>query len=146
MSDSIISMTYDDVDVQSRLERLQENVQDLTPAMEDIGEYGLLVTDRRFQTETDPDGKPWQKLSAFTVAKKKAEGKIAGILQRTGLMRSRVNYRASATSCIIGVNDVKAKKHQFGIGVPQRKFLGFSSEDKQEIIAILEDHIVGGQS
>jgi phage gpG-like protein len=56
-------------------------------------------------------------------------------------MRSRVNYKITPTSCTIGINDAKAYKHQFGIGVPQRKILGINEEDKQEILNIINDYL-----
>lgn len=142
MSDlPIFSIKYSDQDVCDRLVQLSQKIGDMTPAMQEIGEYCLTSVDARFQSETDIQGKPWQKLSPFTVNRKRAEGKIAKILQSTGLMRSRTAYTATSDRCIVHNNDVKAKKHHFGIGVPQRQFLGVSPEDKVEIVAILDDYL-----
>lgn len=141
MADPVFSMNYEDKAVQEALVRLLEKTDDLTPAMRDVGEYLLASVDLRFQQEIDPAGIPWKKLSPFTIRLKKAEGKILRILQRTGLMRSRVNYRVTRNSCTIGINDKKAYKHQFGIGVPKREILGINEEDKQEILAIVNDHL-----
>lgn len=57
------------------------------------------------------------------------------------MMRSSFRYRVTSNSCTVGTNDPKAVKHQLGIGVPQRKILGFNEEDKQEFLAIIEDNI-----
>jgi phage virion morphogenesis protein len=101
----------------------------------------LYSTDQHFVTETDPHGKRWQPLSPVTLQEKRAKGLILKILQSTGLMRSRVNYQVSGNQCIVGVNDEKAKKHQLGIGVPKREFIGVNADDRQEIISILDDYI-----
>lgn len=141
MSDPNFSIKYEDKAIQEALNRLLEKTSNLTPVMQEIGEYGIASVDMRFQMEVDPDNKPWKPLSIFTIRLKRAEGKILRILQRTGLMRSRVNYKITPTSCTIGINDAKAYKHQFGIGVPQRKIMGINQEDKEEILAIINDYL-----
>lgn len=141
MSDPIFSMKYEDKAIQEALNKLLEKTSNLTPVMQEIGEYGIASVDMRFQQEVDPDGKPWKPLSFYTIRLKRAEGKILRILQRTGLMRSRVNYKVTPTSCTIGINDAKAYKHQFGIGVPQRKILGINEDDKQEFLNIINDYL-----
>jgi phage virion morphogenesis protein len=141
MSDPVFSMSYDDKAIQQAFAELLAKTGDLTPAMQAIGEYGLISVDLRFQQEVDPDGRPWKPLSAYTIALKRAEGRILKILQRTGLMRSRVNYKVTRNSVTIGINDKKAYKHQFGVGVSQRKILGINEEDKQEILGIIRDYL-----
>ncbi|ATW59291.1 virion morphogenesis protein [Aphanizomenon phage vB_AphaS-CL131] len=141
MSDPSFSIKYEDKAIQEALTKLLSKTSNLTPVMQEIGEYGIASVDLRFQQEVDPDGRPWKPLSIFTIRLKRSEGKILRILQRTGLMRSRVNYKITPTSCTIGINDAKAYKHQFGIGVPQRKILGINEEDKQEILNIINDYL-----
>ena len=135
------SAQFEDKEIQNKFAQLQGLVNDLTPVMEEIGEYMILATDMRFEKEIDPSGKRWRRLSPFTLEMKRAEGKILKILQRTGLMRSRVNYQADSEKVVVGVNDLKAAKHQLGRGVPKREFLGVSEEDREEIINIIEDNI-----
>ncbi|PHJ75126.1 hypothetical protein VF10_00210 [Nostoc linckia z13] len=118
-----------------------EQTGNLRPALQEIGEYMLYSTDQHFVTETDPQGIPWKPLTPFTLREKRAKGRILKILQSTGLMRSRINYQVSDNQCVVGVNDEKAKKHQLGIGVDKREFLGVSTDDKQEIVSILDDYI-----
>lgn len=137
----VFSVTYSDEQVRDRIERLQRKIGDLTPAMKEVGELMLLSTDQRFENEIAPSGTPWQRLSPRTIALKQQQGRIMKILQSTGLMRSRTSYRALSDRCIVGNNDVKARKHNLGIGVPRREFLGVSEEDRIEIVAILDDYL-----
>ncbi|PHJ65047.1 hypothetical protein VF04_04505 [Nostoc linckia z7] len=141
MSDPIFSIKYSDKQVSDRFSRLMEQTGNLRPALQEIGEYMLYSTDQHFVTETDPQGIPWKPLTPFTLREKRAKGRILKILQSTGLMRSRINYQVSDNQCVVGVNDEKAKKHQLGIGVDKREFLGVSTDDKQEIVSILDDYI-----
>lgn len=135
------SAKFEDKELQETLKRLQEVVDDLEPTMQQIGEYLLIATDARFEKEISPDGRKWQPLSRMAIEEKKATGKILKILQRTGLMRSRIAYQTTKDSVTLGVNDEKAAKHQLGIGVPKREFIGISEQDRQEILLIIEDSI-----
>lgn len=142
MPDPTFSVKYTDREVRDGLIRLQQKVGDLTPAMQEVGEYCILATDQRFIQERDVQGRPWIPLSPVTIARKRAEGRITKILQSTGLMRSRTAYTATSDRCIIHNNDKKSARHQLGRGVPKREFLGVSAEDKTEIVAILDDYIL----
>lgn len=142
MADPIISVTYSDAEIRQRLQRLQRKVGDLTPAMKNIGEALILSTDDRFDKEIAPDGTPWKPNTAFTIAKKKALGRINKVLQSTGQMRASIAYQASRDRVVIGTNDRKAAKHQFGLeGLPKREFLGVSDDDRVEIVQIIEDFL-----
>ena len=137
----IFSIQYNDKQVSDRLSRILAQTGNLKPALREIGEYVLFATDQRFVTETDPQGNKWKPLTPFTLREKRAKGRILKILQSTGLLRSRVNYQVVGNQCIVGVNDEKAKKHQLGIGVTKREFMGVSTEDTAEIISILDEYI-----
>lgn len=142
MPDPVVSLTYRDTGIQSRLTLLKSRLGDLTPAMRDVGEFELYQHDQRFEKEVDFRGNPLQPLSRRTLDRKRAEGKILKILQRTGLMRSRTAYKVTPDSVTITNNDSKARKHQLGIGVPKREVFGINqAEDVPEIIAIIEDYL-----
>lgn len=137
----ILDFKYQDTEVIAKLTQLQKKTSDLTPAMRVIGEILVASTDERFEKEIDPDGNPWTPLSPYTLFLKKQEGRINKILQRTGLMRSRTNYQAYPDRVVVRNNDEKAAKHQLGIGVKQRRFLGISAEDRQEILDTISDYL-----
>jgi phage virion morphogenesis protein len=138
-----VDVVYQDEQIQQRLKILGARVRDLTPTMRAIGEYLVFATDNRFRTETDPEGKSWQKLSPKTVEQKRRQGRINKILQSTGVMRTKVNYQATAESVKIGINDRKAVYHQLGLGVPRREILGVSSDDRIAILNLVNDFIRG---
>lgn len=141
MSDPIIQLQYDDRAVRQRLTRLQAKVGDLTPAMRNIGEALVLSTDQRFEKEISPSGEPWKPNTPFTIAKKRAEGRILKVLQSTGRGRASVTYQASRDRVVVGTNVDYMRKHQVGDKVPKREWLGVSADDKVEIIAILDQFL-----
>jgi phage virion morphogenesis protein len=141
VSEPLFSLAYDDQKVTALLKKVKDKVGDPEPAFREIGEYMLLSTDENFEKETDPYGVPWIPNSPYTLARKRAAGRIEKVLQNTGIMRASVTYQASRDRVIIGTNDKKAAKHQLGIGVPQRQFLGIGKEDKAEIIKILATYL-----
>ncbi len=62
-------------------------------ALKEIGEYMLLATDERFITETAPDGTKWTPNTPYTIAQKKALGRIQKVLQSTGIARATITYQ-----------------------------------------------------
>lgn len=58
-----------------------------------MGEFLLMSTDTRWEQEIDPDGKPWQRNSAYTIRMKKAQGRLLKVLQATGVGRASINYQ-----------------------------------------------------
>lgn len=113
--------------------------------MAEIGEYLLIETDERFESETDPDGQPWEPLSPASLLsgfrkrsrrpafrkRRSPEGermptaaftryaankKILQELGTRGGLRGTVAYEESARSVRIGSNKVYAAAQQFGLG------------------------------
>lgn len=63
------------------LKRLQAQGQDLTPALNDIGNALIQSTQTRFwDTKTDPSGKKWHELNPIYAMIKKKRGQKHGIL------------------------------------------------------------------
>jgi phage virion morphogenesis protein len=141
MTDPIFSLKYQDQAVSDRLKRILEKTGDLKPAFKEIGEYGLAVTESHFENEQDPEGRPWKPNAPHIVAQKIARGRINKVLQDTGLMRSQTSYQVTDDKVTIGNNSPYAYKHQLGIGVAKRPFLGFSSKNLQVIAEILDDYL-----
>lgn len=143
MADPIFSASFDDSVVQERLRRLLRRTQNLRPALADIGEEMLLRTDEGFESEEDPFGVKWAPLSSYTLSFKAQNRRILKILQSTGRLRSSITYRIDGDRLTVGTNVSYAYKHQMGVGTAKRQFLGIGPETRLEIIAILEDHILG---
>jgi phage gpG-like protein len=136
VSDQTFSITYHDVEVRSLLSQLQAQVQNLRPAMLDIGEAALLITDQGFEREQDPNGIAWKPLSAKTLEWKTENSRILKILQSTGRLRASITYQASDDRVVIGTNAKYARKL-----MRDRIFLGVGTALRTETLNILQDHI-----
>ena len=114
------------------------------PALEEIGRYQLAEIDRRFEKETDPDGVPWKPNSPGILAYKKRRGFILKVLQQTGRMKKSFKYRIDGDRLTI-TNSVRyAGDHQYGVGVPVRRMIGFPPENIREMEAILDRYYADG--
>lgn len=136
-------------DVNRALQRQLDSLTDLRPALEDIGEYLLLQTRSRFDREQTPQGRPWADISPAWKKQKQKEGRDRGILHYTLALRDLITYKVTARTLSVGSARPYAAIHQFGgqagkggrSTIEARPFLGLSSDDRQEIIAILRDDI-----
>ncbi|HEY9643072.1 MAG TPA: phage virion morphogenesis protein [Coleofasciculaceae cyanobacterium] len=136
MSDPILSAQVLDTGIRDRLNQLQRKTGNLEIPMRNIGQALLLSTDTRWQQEIDPQGKSWKPNSPYTIAQKRAQGRINKILQNTGRLRDSITAQASRDRVVIGTNVAYADKNQ-----KERQFLGLSKDDEQEIIAILDEFL-----
>jgi phage virion morphogenesis protein len=163
-----INVTMQDLGVTRRLKRLISKAGNKKPALQSIGEYMLLQTDKRFTDEIDPEGNKWQAHSAITLAmawriagkkthtKRGKETKAfkryqAGrkILTATHALRKSITYKANSDSVIIGTNRVYAPIQQFGgkagrgrkVTIPPRVFLGLNAADKAEALKIIKEFL-----
>lgn len=103
----------------------------------------------RFLQETDPTGTKWEPSKAAIW--RSTHGKGGGTLFDTGrLFRSIQLYADSTDSRAIGTNVVSpkgvpyARKHQFGIGIERRQFLGFGPEDVQTMSDLVMRRVLEG--
>jgi phage virion morphogenesis protein len=147
-----VTVTITDADLNRVLSNLAGRLRDLTPAMEDIGEYMLRVTRKRFDDEVSPGGVKWTPLNPEYAARKAAQGgSLDGILKKSGVLRDTIAYRPSPDSVVIGSNRPYAAIHQLGgqagrdrkVNIPARPYLGLSAADRREIKQILGD-VLGG--
>lgn len=142
MAGARIELDIDDRPVQAALERLLEAGRDLSPALQDIGEYLQLAHDDRFREEVAPDGTPWAPLSPrYRRRKRRNADKI---LMLDGFLRDLLRYREDGQTLEFGTARPYGATHQFGDpdrNIPARPFLGISDDDEIEILAILRDHL-----
>jgi phage virion morphogenesis protein len=157
-----VTMTIDDADVQAALKRLVAKVGNMHPAMKLIGQEYEKRVRRNFDTESDPEGKPWPKLSPVTmmldVNRKKGFNKKGGlnsfgrqriqtrkILNASGDLMENIHHQASPTSAVIGVGgSIKyGAIHQFGgqagrnrkVTIPARPYLALKKGTNQMELA-----------
>lgn len=128
--------------VAQALNRLLKQGSNLDPVFRDIGEYLLESTQQRFIDQQAPDGEPWEPLSPKTLKKKKRQDRV---LTETGTLVDTLNYQLGVNQLKFGSNREYAATHQFGReadGIPARPFLGVAPFERNEILEILQDHLL----
>ena len=128
----------------AELERLkafmaEQAALDTSGLMPDLGEYLLRSTQARFKSQTAPDGTPWAPLQQRYARRKKYNKDK--VLTLHGFLRKNLRYQIlDKTTVQIGSHLEYAATHQYGrAAIPARPFLGLSSQDHQEIRAIIQD-------
>ena len=116
MAGTHITITVDDAQAREHLNSLgQADTSELMPR---LGEYLLKSTQRRFSTQTAPDGTSWEKLKARYASRKKYNQDK--ILTLRGYLRRSIRYQVTgATSVEVGTNNKYAAIHQFGGTIDQ---------------------------
>lgn len=144
------------------LDALGELLEDLTPVMQEIGDYLVESTKQRFQEGKAPDGTPWAPKSAATLARYEAMGArsamVRPLIGPNAILSREIFHQAGPTSLEIGSPTIYAAVMQFGAGkgafgktsrgapipwgpIPARPFLGLSPDDEAEIVGITEEWI-----
>ena len=111
MAGTHIKSTVNDAQARAMLARLGEpGTDDLMPR---LGEYLQASTQKRFKTQTAPDGTAWQPLQPrYARRKKYAKDKI---LTLRGYLRSGIHYQVTGDAEVqVGSNSKYAAIHQFG--------------------------------
>jgi phage virion morphogenesis protein len=150
-----IELRITDAQLQQALADIAAQAGDLTPAMRDIGEYLLRKTRKRFNTQTAPNGAPWEPLAPATIKAKQRRQRTGkpyrtnanpeAILKDTFTLRDSITYLASNRSLAIGTNIAYGVYHQSEqprTKIPYRPFLGLDDADRSEIIEIIRDHLL----
>ena len=131
------------------------------PVLRAIGTGLVQVTQDRFESGKDPDGKSWAALNPGYAATKRGPGILRESAMRGGLMAS-VTFQTSSDAVAVGTNKVYAAIHQFGgtikpksadrlvfriggqmvfaksVTIPARPFLGIGPEDEEMILDVVE--------
>lgn len=135
------------------LSGLVDAINDPSPLLAELGEYGLRSTWARFKTQTAPDGTAWAALQPW-YQKDKRRNKNR-ILTLNGYLRGQMTWQPVGDRTVeIGSNLPYAAVHQFGatikpraakvlifrghaaksVTIPARPYLGLSDEDRSEIV------------
>ena len=134
MAGSFIVITPSGMDpVVEQLQALYDKTGDLQPVLADIGEELLASHKARWAAEVDPDGNAWLPLSPERVKEKGH----ALILREHDYLRDLLNYNVTPTALYFGTPMEYGEYHQEGRGVPQRRWLGVSDSDSQNILQLV---------
>lgn len=149
----MITVEFRDGEILAGIDRLQEQLGDMTTFMGDLGELLVASTKARFAAGTDPDGTAWAQNSAVTLARKSDPRPLFGT---SGSLNSQIFSAAGADYVQVGSAMVYAAMMQFGGtkdrwphlwgDIPARPYLGLSDEDKENILAETQDWLSGAFS
>ncbi|SFU85430.1 phage virion morphogenesis (putative tail completion) protein [Paenacidovorax caeni] len=135
------------------LSGLVDAINDPSPLLAELGEYGLRSTRARFKSQTAPDGTAWAALQPWYQREKRRNK--SRILTLNGYLRGQMTWQLVGDRTVeIGSNLPYAAVHQFGatikpraarvlmfrghvaksVTIPARPYLGLSDEDRSEIV------------
>lgn len=157
------TITFDDAEALAYLGQLAAKLGDLTPVMQDLGEYLVVSTKSRFASSTAPDGTPWAANSLTTLARygrmyKGASKAVAGkkpLIGESRRLSGEIHAVSTSTSVTVGSSLVYAGVQQFGAGkgtlgprspwgdIPARPYLGLSTADRGNVLAIVREYLAG---
>lgn len=126
----MLTVTVNSKPVDDLLTKLLGRMGDLTPAMQGIGQELNSRISARFETRSDPLGKPWAPWAESTRDNYPKDGRGL-LLERYGDMLKSLNFQADSTSVRVGFGavasksgDVYAAYHEWGtVKMPRRGLL-----------------------
>ncbi len=137
------------------LDRVAAALTDLSPVMQDFGEYLITSTKARFPTGKAPDGSTWAAKALSTLLKSSDTRPLFG---PTGVLSSQIIAVSGPDSVEVGSNLIYAAVMQFGAAkgafgttgngsaipwgnIPARPFLGISDADEVALLEILQEYL-----
>ena len=133
-----------------KMNKSRDIVKDMSPFWRTAGDRIKRKSMECFRKEQDPEGRPWKPwspayralvLSGQMRPKGKKKHLSHKILQDTGELRRSINTRVFRDRVIIGSNLEYADKHQLGLGVPARPFIGVTRDDMTFIRKKLKQYL-----
>jgi len=165
-----VSLIIDDTQLQAALRRLEHAGVDLSPAMRDIAQALVLVTEDNFEAEGRPKWTPlsgatkharlggkkaYKKNGELTAAAQRRQDAGFRILQHTGGLAGSISTDHDSTQAVIGSNKLYAAIHQFGgeagrgrkVEIPARPYLPVTAEGnlqpeaREEVLDTILHHL-----
>lgn len=134
------------------LEALQRSLTNMKPVMEEIGEYAVESTKKRFKEGKSPDGSTWKAKSQATLdayARKRNKVDTRPLFGPSSDLSEQLFAYPADDSVEWGSSKIYAAMMQFGGtksafphlwgDIPARPFLGISEDDRTNILGIMEE-------
>jgi phage virion morphogenesis protein len=144
----MITIAFEDDDVQRMLQRLLAATGDVSPALRNIGEILVASTQDRFETKHGPDGEAWARNAPATIERK---GRDNPLFEHGDLARQIHSALIGDDTLEVGSSLPYAAMQQFGGtkaefpwlwgDIPARPFLGVSDTDKDAILREIRAHL-----
>ena len=150
MSGTFLEIDLNTADLEKALEGFAQRMDNLDPVYKNWGEALDQSHRQRFRDEKAPDGTPWAPLSPSTLKRKRGHKILQEFGERGGLLGS-LHYQVS-DGLHYGTDKPYGAIHQHGgpagrnksVIIPARPFLGFTDDDREELLEILVDHLEFG--
>ncbi|AWI83059.1 phage virion morphogenesis protein [Alloyangia pacifica] len=156
-------------EISAALKRVSDALSDLSPLMQDIGEYMVKSTKDNFADAESPDGKKWAPRKQSTMdayARRKDTPGPTPLIGPTKSLSGTISYEASGDSVEWGSKMIYAAVQQFGAeagefgarmgvnkkgqrffmpipwgNIPARPFLGIGREQELEVMELVAEHL-----
>ena len=135
-------------EVTAALAALSARLADMTPVMQEVGEFLVTTTKDRFGRSEAPDGSTWAPKSPVTEGRDRRP-----LFGPSGMLSQQIFAVPGPSSVEVGSNRVYAAMMQFGGSraayahlwgdIPARPFLGVSETDRAGILAIVGEWLEG---
>lgn len=162
----------DDAEIVAGLRGLRHGVEDLSPALQEIGDELEQTTVMRFVTNIAPDGTPWEKSAAATkrgsatlVEHRHLQDSIHAVLDGdavevgSNLVYAGVHQNGHDGEVVVSSHErhftmvfgraisgvTNVMPHSRKMNLPARPFLGVSAGDGATILDIIGEHLVRAQ-
>ena len=151
MAGGAIVITHNAAEFSDNIFEIAERFGSAKPAMEIIGETGVVSVQRNFEKGGRPTG--WEPLAEATRARKKGGSTLVGKGHAGGLLGS-IHYEAEDNVVYIGTDKIYAAIHNFGgmagrgnkVKITQREFMLLQEEDVSSINELLSEFILTGET
>lgn len=145
----MIDIYIDDPEILDGLQRLRDRSANLSPALLKIGEKLKESSQQRFSSMTAPDGTQWATNKPSTLEHKHGsrplteEGTLGDTIDYQRLGDDGVQIGSPMEySAMMQFGGTKAEFPHLWGDIPARPFLGISEQDKSDILAIIQRHLI----
>ncbi|AEM20727.1 putative phage virion morphogenesis protein [Brachyspira intermedia PWS/A] len=130
--------------LQDKLKSLKLSSSEERDILEAIGTEIKTQIEERFENQRDVSGNKWQDISQKTREYYNKKGIVGSILSRTRQLRDTIESQVNNSQLLTGATKVYAAVHNFGDdsrNIPQREFLGLSSDNYADIENIINEFL-----
>lgn len=130
--------------LQDKLKSLKLSSSEEREILEAIGTEIETQIEERFENQRDVSGNKWKDISQKTREYYNKKGIVGSILSRTRQLRDTIESQVNNSQLLTGATKVYAAVHNFGDdsrNIPQREFLGLSSDNYADIENIINEFL-----
>ncbi|WGR65808.1 phage virion morphogenesis protein [Paracoccus pantotrophus] len=150
-STAVLKIEINDTAICRAFQGIEQALTDTSGLMNDLGDSLLASTTKRFKAGMTPEGTPFVPRSPVTPGRYGKAGDRYGKkpLWRSGDLYCKIHMQAKKDAATIGSNAIQAAMMQSGGrkaeypnlwgDIPARPFIGFSDEDRGDVLEIIDE-------